>query len=72
MSAVSTMPGLPAAARETAILATGSHYQAPYEIYAHEHVALANTPLSKEQINMIKRGKKPKDLGKGEGGECGV
>ncbi|KAE9381524.1 hypothetical protein N431DRAFT_425097 [Stipitochalara longipes BDJ] len=62
MSAVSAMPGLPAAARETAILATGSHYQAPYEIYAHERVALAKTSLSKEQINMIKKRKKPRDL----------
>jgi hypothetical protein len=55
MSAFSAMPGLPAGSRETAILATGSHYQALYEIYAHERVALANTSLSKKQINMIKR-----------------
>ena len=66
MSAVSAMSGLPAAARETAILATGSHYQAPYEIYAHERVALEKTSLSKEQVNKIERGEKPADLGKEE------
>jgi alkylhydroperoxidase family enzyme len=70
MSAVSGLPGLPASARETAILAIGSQYQAPYEIYAHERVVLKNTFLTKEQINAVKKGREAGGLG--EGGECGV
>lgn len=66
MGAVSGLPGLPASARETAILAIGSQYQAPYEIYAHERVALKNTSLTKEQIDAIKNGRKPEGLGREE------
>jgi 4-carboxymuconolactone decarboxylase len=66
MSAVSGSPGLPASARETAILAMGSQYHAPYEIYAHERVALKSTSLTKELINSIKNGKKPEGLGREE------
>ncbi len=64
MSAVSGLPGLPASARETAILAVGPRYQAPYEIYAHERVALKNTSLTREQINAIKRWSEPERLGR--------
>ncbi|GAB7354787.1 hypothetical protein MBLNU459_g5183t1 [Dothideomycetes sp. NU459] len=56
------LPGLPPNARETAILATGSYFQAVYEIYAHERVAVANTDLNQEQVDMIKNGKKPDGL----------
>lgn len=49
------------------ILATGSHYQAVYETYAHERVALKTTSLTKEQIVQIKKGEKPEDLDQ-EGG----
>jgi len=63
--AMSQIPGLTPKARETVILATGSHYKAAYEIYAHERLALKNTELTKEQINLIKNGQKPKDLDKG-------
>lgn len=66
MSAVSGLPGLPASACETAILAIGSQYQASYDTYAHERVALKNTFLTKEQINVIKNGRKPKGLGREE------
>lgn len=62
---MSQIPGLTPKARETVILATGSHYKAAYEIYAHERLALKNTELTKEQINLIKNGQKPKDLDKG-------
>ena len=51
-------PGLPANARETAILATGSTFKAGYELYAHGKVA-ASTNLSDQQISLIKQGKKP-------------
>jgi len=53
--------GLPAAAKETAILATGSTFQAGYELYAHGKVA-ASTSLTEEQIASIKDGKKPDGL----------
>ncbi|KUJ09816.1 uncharacterized protein LY89DRAFT_761561 [Mollisia scopiformis] len=54
---------LPAVARETAILATGSRYESAYEIYAHERVALKSTSLTREQIGQIKSGGKPEGLG---------
>lgn len=53
---------LPADAKETAILACGGHFQAAYELYAHEAVATNAAVLSKEQIEMIKKGDKAKDL----------
>lgn len=52
------VPGLPAEARETAILATGSTFKAGYELYAHGKVA-ESTKLSEKQIALIKDGKKP-------------
>ena len=55
------IPGLPAAARETAILATGSTFKAGYELYAHGKVA-ASTSLTERQISSIKEGKKPDGL----------
>lgn len=59
------LPGLNATARETVILATGSFYQSSYEIYAHERVALEKSNLTREQIDLIKHGKKPEDLDSG-------
>lgn len=56
------IPGLPQNARETAILATGSHYKAAYEIYAHERVAVKSTDLTQEQVDKIKTGTKPSNL----------
>lgn len=53
---------LPADAKETAILACGGHFQAAYELYAHEAVATGAGVLSKEQIHAIKQDEKPKDL----------
>lgn len=52
------LPGLPAPAREVAILATGSSFKSKYELYAHERVA-ASTSLTKSQIHSVKNGKKP-------------
>ncbi|KAK5942978.1 hypothetical protein PMZ80_003983 [Knufia obscura] len=54
-------PGIPAAAKETAILATGSTFKAGYELYAHGKVA-EGTSLTGEQISNMKGGKKPDDL----------
>jgi len=42
-TAISQIPGLSTTARETVILAPGSHYKAAYEIYAHERIALKIT-----------------------------
>lgn len=62
MKAIGAIGGLPATARETTILATGSRYKAVYEIYAHERVAVATTALNQTQVDQIKMGKKPGDL----------
>lgn len=53
---------LPADVKETAILTCGGHFQAAYELYAHEAVATKAGVLSKEQINAIKQSRKPTDL----------
>jgi len=55
------IPGLPAAASETTIMATGSTFKAGYELYAHGKVA-ASTSLTERQISSIKEGKKPDGL----------
>jgi 4-carboxymuconolactone decarboxylase len=67
VTALSSLSGLPASARETAILVTGSHFQSSYEIYAHERVAASSTSLTKAQISSIKKGKKPEGLDKEAG-----
>lgn len=59
---------LPADVKETAILAVGGHFQAAYELYAHENVAVKSGALSPEQVNVIKRDQKPGDLSE----ECGL
>jgi 4-carboxymuconolactone decarboxylase len=56
---IGKIPGLPAEARETAILTTGSHYKAGFELYAHMRVASSTTSLSSEQIKSISEGVKP-------------
>lgn len=52
---------MPAAIREIAILVTGAHFKAPYEIYAHEIVARRKGP-SDEKIAAIVAGQRPADL----------
>lgn len=49
-------------ARETAILVVGSRYAAAYEVYAHAKVALAETALTKAQVQQLSAGEKPADL----------
>ena len=56
---VGKLPGLPAGAREVAILATGSAYQSPYELYKHARTAAATTKLTAAQIEAAKNGTKP-------------
>jgi len=54
-------PSVPAAIREIAILVTGAHFKAPYEIYAHDIVA-KRKGLSDEKIAAIVAGRRPADL----------
>jgi len=64
-AALGDIPNLPSEAREVAILATGAHFGAAYEIYAHERVAVKTTDLSQAQVNEIKAGRKPEGLSAG-------
>jgi 4-carboxymuconolactone decarboxylase len=59
LAALGKLPGLPAEAREVAILATGSIYQAAYELYSHVRRATATTNLTAPQIEAVKNGTKP-------------
>ena len=59
--AVGKLPGLAPEPREVAILATGSVYQSPYELYAHVRTAAATTKLSAPQIEAVKNGTKPSE-----------
>lgn len=61
ISALSKLPFAPNA-RETAILTTGAHFNAGYEIYAHVKVAESKKVLSEAQVNGILSGQKPSDL----------
>jgi hypothetical protein len=54
---------VPAASHEIAILATGTRFKAPYELYAHEIVA-KRKGLSNEKIAAILAGRRPVDLTK--------
>lgn len=62
------IPGLPAEAREVIILAVGAHYQAPYELYAHEAVAKEKVKMEAEVVSAISKGEKPGALSE----ECGL
>ena len=55
---MSKLPGFSRAAREVAILAVGSHFQAHYVLYAHGECA-AHTGLTPAQIEAVKTGRKP-------------
>ncbi|KAF7194042.1 hypothetical protein HII31_04563 [Pseudocercospora fuligena] len=53
---------IPQDVKETAILACGGHFQAAYELYAHENVAEKAGVLTRSQIDAIKQDRKPADL----------
>lgn len=57
---------MPKTAHEVAILVTGAHFNARYELYAHEHVAKA-AGLSTAKIATITAGQRPADLTPEEG-----
>jgi 4-carboxymuconolactone decarboxylase len=58
-------PSLPAAIREIAILVTGAHFKAAYELYAHV-IAAERRGLSDAKLATIVAGQRPVDLTKQE------
>ena len=61
VKALSSSPALPRPVREVAILVTGTHFHAGYELYAHVLVAEARG-LPDEKIATIVAGQRPADL----------
>ena len=59
--ALSSSPTLPKPVREVAILVTGAHFRAGYEIYAHVLIAELRG-LSDDKIATIVAGQRPADL----------
>jgi|SRR5271165_981656 len=59
--ALSASPKLPKPVREVAILVTGAHFHAGYELYAHVLVAELRG-LSDQKITTIVAGQRPADL----------
>lgn len=59
--ALSIRPSLPAAVREVAILVTGAHFRAAYELYAHV-IAAERRGLGDEKLATIVAGQRPPDL----------
>ncbi len=59
--AMSTDPSLPAPVREVAILVTGAHFHAAYELYAHVIVA-EHRGLNDTKLATIVAGQRPVDL----------
>jgi alkylhydroperoxidase family enzyme len=59
--AIGSNPSVPSAIREIAILVTGAHFKAGYELYAHVAVAEIRG-LSDEKLATIVAGQRPVDL----------
>ncbi|EME47083.1 hypothetical protein DOTSEDRAFT_69151 [Dothistroma septosporum NZE10] len=53
---------LPADVKETAILTCGGHFQAKYELYAHEAIATKSGVLTQQQVDAIKKDLRPGQL----------
>jgi 4-carboxymuconolactone decarboxylase len=66
-SALRSLRGLSPTARETAILVVGSKWNAAFEIYAHEAIAVNATDITQAQANKIKKGEKPEGLDEASG-----
>ena len=58
---IGSMPGLKKTTVQAVILATGAHFNAAYEIYAHAAVG-ENVGLSEAQIATLSAGEIPRDL----------
>ena len=65
VKALATNPKLPKPVREVAILVTGAHFHAAYELYAHVLVA-EERGLDDSTIATIVAGGRPSDLGEQE------
>jgi 4-carboxymuconolactone decarboxylase len=59
--ALSVAPGLPRPVREVAILVTGAHFRAAYELYAHV-IAAEQRGLTDAKLATIVAGQRPPDL----------
>ncbi|VIO72966.1 hypothetical protein CI1B_46150 [Bradyrhizobium ivorense] len=59
--AMAVNPSVPAGVREIAILVTGTHFKAPYELYAHVRMA-ERSGLSDAKLTTIVSGQRPVDL----------
>lgn len=59
--ATASASSIPPHAREIAILVVGSHYKAPYELYAHAAVA-QSLGMSRERLSALCAGLRPPDL----------
>jgi 4-carboxymuconolactone decarboxylase len=64
--ALSINPGLPKPVREVAILVTGAHFRAAYELYAHVIAAEARG-LDDAKLATLVAGQRPPDLTREEG-----
>jgi len=53
---------LPDTVRQVAIIATGAHFGAAYEIYAHTAVAKARLGMSERRLSSLASGERPDDL----------
>jgi len=53
---------LPDTVRQVAIIATGAHFGAAYEIYAHTAVAKAHLGMSERRLSSLASGERPDDL----------
>jgi alkylhydroperoxidase family enzyme len=63
--ALASAPSLPAPVREVAILVTGAHFRAAYELYAHVIVA-EHRGLADDKLATIVAGQRPADLTRAE------
>ena len=62
---IAKIPGLPADAKEIAILTVGARYKAEYELYAHVNVATKKVGMSKGVVDAVARGEKPEGMNEG-------
>jgi 4-carboxymuconolactone decarboxylase len=64
--AITKAQRIPDRARQVSILATGAHFSAAYEIYAHGAVARARHGMSERRISTLVAGERPEDLDEDE------
>jgi len=66
IKAISDKSSLPPLVREVAILATGAHFKAGYELYSHTAIG-ESVHLDSDKIATIAAGQRPNDLSREEG-----